>query len=240
MRSLDSPDVHWGCSRYHLASICLLPFELIIMDKYIKYFKVIFLSLALILFLSAIGCKKKETPETTTTPTSEAVTYKPKITETPTETTKIKSTEEQNKEAAPTDTSTKSTTPQATGDEEKLLLDQAEKLAEIFGTFTNKDKEPYKNLKDLKQYSTEKMQKWLDEKSKTPVDPAAPFYGVTTKAISSAILEGDTTKKKILVTTEREEIKVTSKTPKVSFKLLLMDFEKVGEGWKLSGVYWQN
>lgn len=204
---------------------------------HLKQLITIFFSLALIVLLfTAIGCKKKETKEEAPQPAPAEVTYEPATT-TKTETEQKEVIPETSPKEMPSTTTP--TTP-ATTDEEKLLLDQAEKLAEIYGTYTNKDKEPYKNLKDLKQYSTEKLQKWFDEKSKMPVDPAVPFYGVTTKAISSAILEGDASKKKILVTTKREEITATSKTPKISFRLLLMDFEKIGEDWKLAGVYWQS
>ncbi|MFA6295905.1 MAG: hypothetical protein WC663_00975 [Patescibacteria group bacterium] len=123
-------------------------------------------------------------------------------------------------------------------DQEKTVLALASKIAEIYGTFTNKDKEAYKNLKTIKTYSTEKMSAFLDEQIAKPIDPKASFYGVTTKTISSGI--SDTTDKEMtaIVTTKREEITAQNNKPTVKYQILKLEFTKVGEEWKLSGAFW--
>lgn len=137
---------------------------------------------------------------------------------------------------APEDT----TTPTTEDSEEATLLRLASTLSEILGTFTNKDREPYKNLKDLKQYSSEKMQGWIDSKtSGAATSGAEPFYGITTRAISSGVLESSANSYKILVTCEREEIAEVVQTPKTFYQLLEMHFIKEGEDWLLDGAYWK-
>lgn len=147
-----------------------------------------------------------------------------------------------------TPTSTTSTPPISptpevkTTDEDLTLKQQAEKFAEIYGTYTNKDKEPYKNFKELKPYATTKMQAWLDtylQTKKSPEESDAPFYGVTTKALSSAVIESSADAKKILVTVKQEEITSKRATPQVSYKILLLNFKREKEEWKLDGIYWQ-
>lgn len=218
------------------------------MPKFLKYSLTIFLSLMFIVLFTAFGCKKSEEKGTNETSSNasqptEEVTYDQKKEEQADNSSENKAGNENsvNRGNTATNEGSDSTKSDSSKKEEsdKLLLEQASKLAEIYGTFTNTDKEAYKNLKDLKQYSTEKLQKWIDEKSKTPVNPNVPFYGVITKALSSVILEKSDTKSKILITAKREEITSTSNTPKVSYKILLMLFEKAGEEWKLSGIYWQ-
>lgn len=123
-------------------------------------------------------------------------------------------------------------------DQEKTVLALASKIAEIYGTFTNKDKEAYKNLKTIKTYSTDKMKNWIDEQVAKPMDPKASFYGVTTKTISSGI--SDTTEKEMtaIVTAKREEITAQNNKPEVKYQILKLEFSKAGEEWKLNGAYW--
>lgn len=231
------------------------------MGKLIK--QIGFLVMA-VLLLSGLGCKK-QTATTTTTTTSAAptATYSGSKTTTPAATTTATPTVTGEKKAnatplpfetttlattettAPTTTldATETTTPATSvtepTDDDTALKNKAEKLAEIFGTYTNKDKESHKNLADLKKYATTKMQSWLDSQIKIPVDANAPFYGVTTKALSSAITSSASAKKSVLVTTKKEEILSTNQTPESVYALLLMSFTKESGEWLLDGAYWQ-
>lgn len=123
-------------------------------------------------------------------------------------------------------------------DQEKTVLALGDKIAEIYGTFTNKDKEAYKNLKTIKTYSSDKMKKWIDEEIAKPVDPKAAFYGVTTKTISSGISDTKEKEMTAIVTTKREEITAQNNKPTVKYQILKLDFSKSGEEWKLNGAYW--
>lgn len=225
------------------------------------------LLLGVVILFTALGCKKStpEPSETTESPTeTPSITYPANEAATETANEAISTTEETispsptattasptvspttspitSPTASPSPTTTAAATPTPepkTSDEETILKQQAEKLAEIYGTYTNKDKEPYKNLKDLKKYGTTKFQAWLDLQMKKTLDSQAPFYGATTKTLSSAILESSGNAKKILVTVKKEEISAKRETPQVSYKLILLNFIKEKEEWKLDGIYWQ-
>jgi len=219
------------------------------MLKYFKYPIIIFFSLTLILLLTAFGCKKQEEEQEVDSSSekidsTEQVTYDQAELE-DVQSEEDKESEEENANSNTEDSSTNkdeenTNSSESVDKDEKLLLEQAEKLAEIYGTYTNKDKEAFRNLKDLKQYSTAKLEKWLDEKSKISIDSNVSFYGVTTSALSSVFLEQSNSKSEILVTAKKEEITSTSSTPMVSYRIILMSFEKSEEEWKLSGIYWQD
>ena len=219
------------------------------MSKYLKYPITIFFSLTFVVLFTAFGCKEQEEQQDVSLSSenvgsTEQVTYDQAELEDaqPEESEK---SEEENANSKAEDNSTNkdeenTNSSESADNDEKLLLKQAEKLAEIFGTYTNKDKNTYKNLKDLKQYSTTKLKKWFDEKSEIPIDSNASFYGVTTSALSSVLLEQSNSKSEILIMVKKEEITSTNSTPKVSYQVILMSFEKSEEEWKLSGIYWQD
>lgn len=213
----------------------------------IKFLKISSTSLILLLVLTAFGCKEQTDSQVDSNAiqsnidSTEQITYSQSEVENSTEET-ANAIEQDNLNDNTGDESNienQKDVNSSNSDDETLLLEKAEKLAEIFGTFTNKDKEAYKNLKDLKQYSTDKLNLWIDGKSKVPIDSKAAFYGVTTSALSSVFLEQSNSKSKILITAKKEEITSTSNIPKLSYKVLLMFFEKSGDVWKLSGIYWQ-
>lgn len=120
------------------------------------------------------------------------------------------------------------------------LLSQAEIITEIYGTFTNKDKEPYKNLKNLESYASPNMQNYINSVTAKPIDPNASFYGQTTKALSSAILEKSASSQKILVTAETEQITQATSSPLKKYTLLLLEFVKIDNEWKLNSAFWQS
>ena len=219
------------------------------MFKYSKYPITIFFSLTLIIVFTAFGCKEQEEEQDVDSSSenissAEQVTYNQAELE-DAQSEESKKSEENNANDSIEDSSTDKDeenvdSSESVDKDKKLLLEQAEKLAEIYGTYTNKDKNTYKNLKDLKQYSTTELEKWLDEKSKVSIDSNASFYGVTTSALSSVFLEQGNSKSEILVTAKKEEITSTNSTPMVSYRIILMSFEKLEEEWKLSGIYWQD
>jgi len=213
----------------------------------IKFLKISSISLISLLILTAFGCKEQTDSQVdnntvqSNIDSTEQIIYSQTEVENNTEETidEIEQNNSNNNEEDKSDIENEKDTNDSNSDDETLLLEKAEKLAEIFGTFTNKDKEAYKNLKDLKQYSTAKLNLWIDGKSKAPIDNQAAFYGVTVSALSSVFLEQGNSKNKILVTTKKEEITSVSNTPKISYKVLLMFFEKSEDIWKLSEIYWQ-
>ncbi len=113
----------------------------------------------------------------------------------------------------------------------------AEKWVEIYGTFTNKDKEPFRNLKDLSPYATEKMQTAMDTlMAASKHDPNAAFFGRTTTALSSVVLSQKGSAATLLVTAKREDIIGTKPAPKSVYFMIRVELMRKGDEWKLDSV----
>ena len=128
----------------------------------------------IVLLFSALGCKKQTPAVTTTTTTATpTTTYSGSKTTTPAATA-APTTAEKETSATPlpfettTSTTAETITPTATSEATKtttpttsitestnddaVLKTKAEKIAEIFGTYTNKDKEMFKNTGDRTRF----------------------------------------------------------------------------------------
>lgn len=211
------------------------------------------LACLLVFLLTAFGCKSDDQSNTTeeasnTEATTEPVTFSTEnsaevnTTTTP-DTANISDTDESNGTVNTSVNSVvnSSESTDTASDDQAKVLKLATSLAEIFGTFTNKDKEPFKNLKDLQSYASKKMSGWINNKvaGASKPDSNAPFYGITTRVLSSAVLESSSTSYQILLTCQREEITEVTSSPKKSYQLLEMNFVKEDKEWKLDGVYWK-
>lgn len=196
-----------------------------------KLFLTIFVGLVLILITSGLGCKEPAEEEAAPAPAVSKPVAKP--VEVPVEEPKeeIEPEEEVKPEEKPV------APPVAEEDEQAIVLAQAEKIAQIFGTYATTDDPPFKNLKDLKDYGTDHFNSWLDSIIKDQA-PSGPFHGWAATAVSSAILESSFDSIKILVTCKKEEFLETQRTPKVSYKMLILDFKKIEEDWKVDRAEW--
>jgi len=134
------------------------------------------------------------------------------------------------------------TKPQVTeteaGKQTSTVLSLAEKFAEAYGTFTNRDK--FTNITDLYSYMTDEMKPAKErfvEQSLEHQDPKAPFYGITTKVLASKILWQDDSECGVLVVTRREE--TTSQENKKRYQNILIEVEKINNEWKVNMATWQ-
>lgn len=198
-----------------------------------------------IVLFSAFGCKQDDAAKKT----DEAASDQPKVTyEVPKENgqaTDVKPDGQinQGETQGSTDNQDKTKTEDQKGalkDEEKeIILTQAGKIVEIYGTFTNKESEAYKNLKDLDVYATKKLKDWIQTQTSKPQDQGDAFYGMTTKVLSSVVLESSQNSAKILVTTRREEIVESRQEPRVFYALIEVLMVKEEDQWKVDGLYWK-
>jgi hypothetical protein len=201
------------------------------------------------LITAGIGCKKPPKEEAPPPPVAKPVERppeakpeeaKPLVTE-PEE--KIKPEEKPKEEVKPKEKIKPEEKPEKekpvapVEDEQALVLKQAEKIAQIFGTYATTDDPPYKNLRDLKAYGTSHFNSWLDTIIKDTA-PTGPFHGWATTAVSSAILESDFEAMTILVTCRREEFLEAQRTPKIHYQMLMIKFKKVEEEWKVDWAQW--
>ena len=139
--------------------------------------------------------------------------------------------------ATPVDDATTSDS-RVTLDPEAELVALAEQLVELHGTYTNKDKTPFKNLKDLEPYVTPGMQSYLDTLTGNgTVNPNAPFFGRTTTALSSAVLSQKSGVASVLVTVKREDISGSAASPTTTYAVLRLEFEESAGEWLLDGLF---
>ncbi|MFH2104919.1 MAG: hypothetical protein ABII72_01650 [Parcubacteria group bacterium] len=231
------------------------------LQKKINPAKIVPVALAclLIMLLAAFGCKKNEeatttTDEVVTNSADEEVTFTSPSLDTESTIETSTTDEEQGTEETTTNTAEESTNAaistnetnlsttdtQSSSTEESQVLELAETLAEIYGTYTNKDKQSYKNLQDIKPYVSQKMATWIDGKTSGPTSTSdGAFYGITTKALSSAAIDSSSTSYKVLVTCQQEEITEVTKSPQKDYQLLEMYFVKESKEWKLDGAFWK-
>lgn len=216
-----------------------------------SFFKQATLAVLLVVLLSAFGCRTNEEesanenvnaePETTVTfnipesgepaPTVEDVN----------DGVQVSNPSEGQSEMVTTDESTvvEEEPSQPAQNDQQEVVDLAEKIVEIFGSFTNKSREPFKNVTDIEVYATDNLLPFLSSLKQNEIDPNAPFYGITTKALSTAVLSSSTNSLELLITTEREEITDATQRGSKRYVLIQVDMVKQDDGWKVNGLFWQ-
>lgn len=125
------------------------------------------------------------------------------------------------------------------GEVDAELDELTRKIVETYGSFTNKSRVPFKNLVDLDVYGTDRFKSWSAEQRRENVDPQAPFYGITTQALSIAPLEINAGGARLLVTTEREQVTETNETKNSYYQLIIVEMVRENDEWKLDGLFWQ-
>lgn len=126
---------------------------------------------------------------------------------------------------------------------QKDLEQMASSFAERFGSFSNHSS--FSNIVDLKVFMTENMKSWADEfileKQKTQ-DFNAPYFGISTIAISEEALEYDEEngKAKISVITQRRESIGDVGNSTAYEQSIVVSFEKRGGAWKVNSADWQD
>lgn len=213
--------------------------------------RVIFLA-SLLLLLTAFGCRTNEddaSNENANTEPQSSVTFN--IPETTTSTSPEVSSDgstvaDQNQEGVVTfnenTTSVDGDTNNVSASEGEMPREDialAEKIVEIFGSFTNKSREPFKNVTDIEIYATDRFSAYLATLKTNPPDSNAPFYGITTRVLSSATLESTSNSSELLITTEREEVTEDSQSGKTSYVVVKVDMVKQDDEWKVNGIFWQ-
>ena len=123
---------------------------------------------------------------------------------------------------------------------ESSLKAMALTFAERFGSYSNQSN--FSNLDALRDLMTVRMKIWADsyQASQAGIEDAA-YYGVTTQALSAQItaFEESLGQAEIVVTTQRQEAKVSTVNPRVFYQDLKLQLVKTGEGWKVDSAEWQ-
>jgi hypothetical protein len=130
-------------------------------------------------------------------------------------------------------------------DEEKSKTDLARlasAFVERFGSYSNQS--DFENITDLEVFMTERMQTWARdfiEKSRAEKPDTSIYWGVTTRALKTEILNFDESlgKTEILVSTQRREAVGTTTNAKVYYQDISLKFAKEGGAWKVDEATWK-
>jgi len=126
-----------------------------------------------------------------------------------------------------------------------LVQQDATQVAKIFvdryGTYSNQGGQD--QFSDLNLFVTSKMKDWLSSNTKELLAGLKNYqtsYIVTTKAVSTKVLEMDKTigKASIMVYTKRTE-QTDNEITKVNNPSIRIDLLKSGRRWQVDGAFWQ-
>lgn len=138
-----------------------------------------------------------------------------------------------------TNTVTANTNTAAQSTTEQEITSLSRSFIERFGTFSNQN--DYENINNIRVYMTQNMEKQADKiiaEGEKNSNPNNPYYGITTKALSTKILKQETNDATVRVSTQRKE----SKEGEGEIKILYQDIDVVlkidGGVWKVDSVQW--
>lgn len=121
----------------------------------------------------------------------------------------------------------------------------ARSIAELYGSFSNHSN--YSNYADLKVIMTEEMKLWADKQVaslRSSGNSSGDYYGISTKAISSQILDFNDQAglAKILVNTQRSESTtyINENEDQAYNQAIEIDFKKVNGRWLVDSAYWKD
>ena len=122
------------------------------------------------------------------------------------------------------------------------LRNLAMNFAEVWGSYSNQS--DFENITDLKTLMTSKMSEWADsyQKNAKKNQPTSQiYYGITTKAISTALNSFNDSKgqAEFTVTCQRQESTGTVANSKIFYQDIIINFAKESKVWKVAGAYWQ-
>lgn len=111
-------------------------------------------------------------------------------------------------------------------------------FAERLGSFSNQS--DYSNITDLKIFMTTTMRDWADDyvadlKSQKY---SGEYYGITTRTLTTKVINSSENSAKIEVTTERRETRADAPGDAYQQKMTL-DLVKNNNEWLVDGAYWE-
>lgn len=123
------------------------------------------------------------------------------------------------------------------------LIKIASAFAERFGSYSNQNS--FQNIQDLQIFMTDSMKNWSKSyiiDSKSQQEDNSIYYGVTTKALSTEVVnynEGGGIAE-ILVKTQRREAMGSTSNAEVYYQDILIKMkQKKGDIWKVDSAFWQ-
>lgn len=123
------------------------------------------------------------------------------------------------------------------------LLILAASFIERFGSYSNQG--DYENIKDLYSFMTPSFKSWAEnsyiDKLKAENPDTSTYFGITTKAISYSFdsFNDENGEASVNLTTQRRRATETMTNEEIFYQNAKIDFEKIGDEWKVDAVWWQ-
>lgn len=123
---------------------------------------------------------------------------------------------------------------------ESILRKRVFFFTERLGTYSNQSN--FENIKDLKLFMTDNMQKWadnfLDEQSKK--EYVGSYKGTTTRAISAEFLKLDKENNFAMISVDVQRVSSDSRgNEKLTKSKLVVDFILVDDRWLVDKINWK-
>ena len=117
------------------------------------------------------------------------------------------------------------------------LKQMAFAVSERFGSYSNEGN--FGNINDLKIYMTDSMKLWADNyiEEQSEKEYTGNYYGITTTALVGEVTEFNDDSASVIVTTKRKEVK--DQQENVYNQDIIINFNKVGDEYKVDDAYWQ-
>ena len=117
------------------------------------------------------------------------------------------------------------------------LKQMAFAVSERFGSYSNEGN--FGNINDLKIYMTDSMKLWADNyiEEQSEKEYIGNYYGITTTALVGEVTEFNDDSASVIVTTKRKEVK--DQQENVYNQDIIINFNKVGDEYKVDDAYWQ-
>lgn len=112
-------------------------------------------------------------------------------------------------------------------------------FAERYGSYSSQSN--FENITELKLVMTENMKKWADQyvaEQRKKMPDSSEYYGITTKAISTDIVDKTETNAKVLINTQRIESFADGSTIVGYQEIEITLLNQNGE-WKVDAAVWK-
>lgn len=124
--------------------------------------------------------------------------------------------------------------------DENDLVSMARLFAERLGSYSNYSN--YSNYDDLLLFMTAEMKVWakeyVDELKENTINNGE-YYGITTNAVTSEVLEFTNDEARIMVTTKRRESTSSVNEGEAFFQDIEITLKKINNTWLVDKAYWQ-
>ncbi len=115
----------------------------------------------------------------------------------------------------------------------------AQSFLERYGSFSNQGN--FENISDLEPLMTVNMKKVAanyvrEQKSLYPAEKG--YYGITTRALTSALSAMSESRVIVTIGTQRQESAGSSETPRILYQEATLQLVKIGSVWKIDDVSW--